>query len=103
MLGPAYVFLLDYRLAVGFMRAGWMPWISTMGTNVAMALIVVGMMSLVGVGTFLLVQLPITLIAASVGVWLFVYVQHQFEDTAPGPNDNDLAFYTRPLLYGSPH
>jgi acyl-lipid omega-6 desaturase (Delta-12 desaturase) len=29
---------------------------------------------------FLLVQLPITLLAGSIGVWLF-YVQHQFEDT----------------------
>ena len=31
-------------------------------------------------GPFLLVQLPITLIAGSIGVWLF-YVQHQFEGT----------------------
>jgi omega-6 fatty acid desaturase (delta-12 desaturase) len=34
----------------------------------------------VGIGPFLLVHLPITLIGASLGVWLF-YVQHQFEDT----------------------
>ena len=34
----------------------------------------------VGVGPFLLVHLPITFLAASIGVWLF-YVQHQFEDT----------------------
>jgi omega-6 fatty acid desaturase (delta-12 desaturase) len=33
-----------------------------------------------GIGPFLLVHLPIMLLAASVGVWLF-YVQHQFEDT----------------------
>ena len=33
-----------------------------------------------GLGPFLLVQLPITLLAGSIGVWLF-YVQHQFEDT----------------------
>ena len=38
------------------------------------------MMWLVGVGPFLLVHLPIMLLAASIGVWLF-YVQHQFEDT----------------------
>ena len=38
---------------------------------------------LVGVGPFLLVQVPMTLLAASIGVWLF-YVQHQFEDTS-GP------------------
>ena len=33
-----------------------------------------------GVGPFLLVHVPITLLAASIGVWLF-YVQHQFADT----------------------
>jgi omega-6 fatty acid desaturase (delta-12 desaturase) len=51
-----------------------------MATNVAIAMLVATMIWLVGVGPFLLVHLPITLLAASVGVWLF-YVQHQFEDT----------------------
>ena len=41
------------------------------------------MMWLIGVGPFLLVHLPIMLLAASIGVWLF-YVQHQFEDTLWG-------------------
>ena len=40
-------------------------------------------MWLVGVRPFLLVQLPIILLAASIGVWLF-YVQHQFEDDTLG-------------------
>lgn len=79
-IGPAYTFLLDYRLPLGFMRAGWMPWMSTMTTNAAIVLLVSAMIWLVGASTFLLVQIPITLLAASIGVWLF-YVQHQFEDT----------------------
>ena len=79
-IGPAYVFLLDHRLPVGFMRSGWMPWVSTQGTNAAILLVVAGMIWLVGLGPFLLVQLPITLLAGVMGVWLF-YVQHQFEDT----------------------
>lgn len=62
------------------MRAGWMPWLSTMSTNVAILVIVATMMWLVGIGPFLMVQLPITLLAATIGVWFF-YVQHQFEDT----------------------
>jgi acyl-lipid omega-6 desaturase (Delta-12 desaturase) len=37
-------------------------------------------MWLVGIKTFLVIHLPITLLAATIGVWLF-YVQHQFEDT----------------------
>ena len=79
-LGPAYLFFLQYRLPVGLMRDGWRPWFSTMATNAAIALLAVFMMWLVGVGPFLLVHMPIMLLAASIGVWLF-YVQHQFEDT----------------------
>jgi omega-6 fatty acid desaturase (delta-12 desaturase) len=79
-LGPAYLFLIQHRLPVGLMRQGWWPWVTTMATNLAIALLAATMMRLVGVGPFLLVHLPITLLAASIGVWLF-YVQHQFETT----------------------
>jgi acyl-lipid omega-6 desaturase (Delta-12 desaturase) len=79
-LGPAYLFILEHRLPVGLMRNGWMPWFSTMSTNVAIAILVATMIWLVGISAFLLVHLPIMLLAASVGVWLF-YVQHQFENT----------------------
>ncbi|GGX83375.1 hypothetical protein GCM10007160_08250 [Litchfieldella qijiaojingensis] len=99
-LGPAYLFLLDYRLPFGFMRAGWMPWLSTMATNAAIVVVVTAMMWLVGVGTFLLVQLPITLLAASIGVWLF-YVQHQFEGTF-WEHDSDWTFHEA-ALHGSSH
>jgi omega-6 fatty acid desaturase (delta-12 desaturase) len=80
-LGPAYLFIVQHRLPVGRMRGGWRPWLSTMATNVAIAVLVTIMIWLVGVGPFLLVHLPIMLLAASIGVWLF-YVQHQFEHTA---------------------
>lgn len=79
-LGPLFLFVLKYRLPVGLMRDGKGVWISAMSTNLAIAGVVVGMCALVGVNDFLLVQLPITLLAGSTGVWLF-YVQHQFEDT----------------------
>jgi omega-6 fatty acid desaturase (delta-12 desaturase) len=79
-IGPAYLFLLRHRLPIGMMGTGWRPWFSTMATNLAIATAVAAMIWLVGVGPFLLVQLPIEVLAASIGVWLF-YVQHQFEDT----------------------
>jgi omega-6 fatty acid desaturase (delta-12 desaturase) len=79
-LGPAYLFLVQYRLPTGSMRGGFEPWLSALATNAGIALVIVTMMWLVGVTPFLLVQLPITLLAASIGVWLF-YVQHQFEET----------------------
>jgi acyl-lipid omega-6 desaturase (Delta-12 desaturase) len=80
-VGPAYLFIIQHRLPVGLMRSGWRPWLSAMATNVAIASLVAAMIWLVGIGPFLLVQLPIILLAASAGVWLF-YVQHQFENTA---------------------
>lgn len=79
-IGPAYLFLVKNRLPFGEMRSGWRPWLGTMGTNAAIALLAMATMSFVGVGPFLLVHLPIMLLAASMGVWLF-YIQHQFEDT----------------------
>ena len=48
--------------------------------NAAILAIVGGLIWLVGWQSFLWVQLPITALAGSIGVWLF-YVQHQFEDT----------------------
>jgi omega-6 fatty acid desaturase (delta-12 desaturase) len=79
-LGPIYIFLLKHRLPVELMDGGKEVWISAMATNGAIATIVVAMSWLVGIESFLLVQLPITLLASTVGIWLF-YVQHQFEDT----------------------
>jgi len=79
-LGPAYLFFLQQRLPIGLMRGGWRPWLSTMATNLAILLVATAMIRAVGVGPFLLVHLPIMLIGASLGVWLF-YVQHQFEAT----------------------
>ena len=80
-IGPAYLFFLQQRLPVGQMRAGWRPWASVMTTNLAIGLATTGLIWLIGLEAFLLVHLPIMLLAASFGVWLF-YVQHQFERTS---------------------
>ncbi len=80
-LGPTYLFILSHRVPSGLMRgAGWSPWVSTMATNAAIAFCAVGLMALIGVGPFLLIHLPVVILSASMGVWLF-YVQHQFEET----------------------
>ena len=79
-IGPAYIFLFKNRLPVGGRKAGWRAWLSTTATNGGVALLTVGAMWVVGVAPFVSVHLPIMLLAASIGVWLF-YVQHQFEDT----------------------
>jgi len=80
-VGPACFFLLQQRVPANPLSAGWQAWVSTMATNGAIVLVFVALAWAVGIKAFLLVHLPIVLIAASVGVWLF-YVQHQFEHTS---------------------
>ena len=99
-LGPAWLFFLRYRLPLGHMREGWRPWLSAMGTNGAVLLVSAALVLLVGLRAFLLVQLPITLMAASIGVWLF-YVQHQFERTH-WRSGKEWAFHEA-ALFGSSH
>ena len=79
-IGPVYLFLFQHRLPVGLMRAGWRPWLSAMGTNLAIILLAGSLIWLIGLKAFLAVQFPVLMIAGSAGVWLF-FVQHQFEGT----------------------
>jgi omega-6 fatty acid desaturase (delta-12 desaturase) len=79
-IGPIYMFMLRHRLPLGATILNWRAWISPMTTNAAIAAVAVGMMWLIGWKTFLLIQIPITVIAGVIGVWLF-FIQHQFEGT----------------------
>ncbi|WP_338608771.1 fatty acid desaturase [Pelagibacterium nitratireducens] len=83
-VGPLWLFLLQHRWPVGMMRSGVEPWLSTMATNVGIAVLAVGMVWVFGWQALVLVHLPIVIMAAAVGVWLF-YVQHQFEETHWAP------------------
>lgn len=99
-IGPAYQFLLRHRLPIGMMRKGWRPWLSAMGTNASIAAVAGALIWAMGLKLFLLVHLPITLVAASLGVWFF-YVQHQFEHTH-WDRDKDWSFHAS-ALHGSSH
>ena len=80
VLGPSYLFILQNRLPFGLMHSGWRYWTSAMGTN---AMIAIGLALMIWLGGFmpvLLIYLPTSVIAGTIGVWLF-YVQHQFEET----------------------
>lgn len=79
-IGPAFQFLVRNRLPQGIRREAWTNWASAMGTNLTILIVAGVMIYAIGAGAFLLVHLPIILLASSIGVWLF-YVQHQFEDT----------------------
>ena len=79
-IGPIWLFLLKQRLPFGMMRSGMAPWVSTMATNLAILVLALGLVWLFGLGSFLIVQVPVVVLAGSAGIWLF-YVQHQFEET----------------------
>jgi len=79
-LGPAYLFLLKNRFPRGGLRAHRRSLIGTLVTNAAILCVATCVVWLVGIVPFLMVYIPVILLASSIGVWLF-FVQHQFEDT----------------------
>jgi len=74
---PFYLSMIAYRLPTR--GAGWRAAVSVIGTNLALVGIFAGAALTVGWQTYLMVQVPIILVAWSMGVWLF-YIQHQYED-----------------------
>ena len=80
VIGPAYMFILDNRIPTKLLRKEGRYWMSAMGTNLAVLILAGVVIYFIGLVPFLMVQLPITIFAASLGVWMF-YVQHQFEET----------------------
>jgi omega-6 fatty acid desaturase (delta-12 desaturase) len=83
--GAALLFLCFQRFTTK--GAGKRERRSVFLTNVAL-LVIVGTASLtIGLQTYLLIQLPIILIAGSLGLWLF-YIQHQFESVYWAHNES---------------
>jgi omega-6 fatty acid desaturase (delta-12 desaturase) len=80
LVGPTWQFVLKHRLPLDIPKGWKREQIGVQLTNVALAGVILLMCWALGWDRFLMVQLPITLIAGSIGVFLF-YVQHQYEDT----------------------
>lgn len=75
-LGPLYYFLLRNRYpSAGAKKTDF---VSVIITNLALVAIIVAASLTIGIRIYLLVQLPVLMMAATLGVWLF-YVQHQFD------------------------
>jgi omega-6 fatty acid desaturase (delta-12 desaturase) len=75
-LGPTFIFLIAQRFTHKGARKSERD--SVIITNIAALAILVLASATIGIRTYLLIQIPIMLIAGAIGVWLF-YVQHQFE------------------------
>lgn len=80
LLLPPVIFLFLYRIPFDTPRSWRAERVSVHLTNLALGALIIGLGLAVGFRAVLLVQLPVMLIAATVGVWLFS-VQHRFEDT----------------------
>ncbi|WP_058313917.1 fatty acid desaturase [Cognatishimia activa] len=79
LIAPGILFLVVNRLPFGFMNQRKF-WISAMGNNLGILALLGPIYVLGGWAPILLIFLPSTILASSIGVWLF-YVQHQFEHT----------------------
>ena len=99
-IGPIFLFLIKHRFPWDTPRSWTASWRSVWLTNLALFGVLVFMALTIGLGSFFLVQIPVTLFASAAGVWLF-YVQHQFENTYWDWHD-DWDFYDAALV-GSSH
>jgi omega-6 fatty acid desaturase (delta-12 desaturase) len=85
-LGVFWQFLVKHRFPWNIPSHWKREWRSVHLTNLMLALIISVMIFTMGLTSFLMIFLPVMLIASSCGAWLF-YVQHQFEDTYWCQND----------------
>lgn len=76
IIAPVVLFLIIERFPSR--KDGKRERLSVYATNIALALMLIGLSWVFGWKTYLLLQLAAVMIAGSAGVWLF-YVQHQFE------------------------
>ena len=83
-LGPGFMFLVAHRFATKGARK--QERLSVIITNLALAAIIVIASLTIGFRAYFLVQFPIIIMAATLGLWLF-YVQHQFETVYWARND----------------
>lgn len=77
---PTLLFVVLYRFPASQKKAMKRVRSSVYWTNLALAVMVGGLIWLIGWQAFLLIHAPIVVLSTSVGTWLF-FVQHQFEDT----------------------
>ena len=85
-IGPSYLFILRHRLPFGSMKVNRKLWVSTLTTNVGIVAVCAAIIYATSWQMFLLIQVPIVILAATFGMWLF-YVQHQFDETHWDRND----------------
>jgi omega-6 fatty acid desaturase (delta-12 desaturase) len=76
MIGPIYMFLIYNRFVTGKATARERYYVYA--TNLGILSLVLILSALIGLKSYLLIQLPVIMIGGMWGIWLF-YVQHQYD------------------------
>ena len=79
--------MLKHRLPLDLPRHWKREWQSIHKNNLALVGVLLAAWATLGLGTFFAIQIPITMIGGSLGVFLF-YVQHQYEETYWSDNED---------------
>ncbi len=79
-IAPVVYFAVLQRFTTGVPRSWNKERLSVHGTNLALLGCLIAAVWFIGLRPFLLVQLPVIVVASSIGAWLF-YIQHNFEAT----------------------
>jgi acyl-lipid omega-6 desaturase (Delta-12 desaturase) len=100
LIGPVFHFVIKHRYPWEVPRDWKQAWASIWWTNACIAGVLLMAAFTVGLVPFLMVQVPVTLMAGAAGILLF-YVQHQFEATYWHRNP-DWDYFTA-AIFGSSH
>jgi omega-6 fatty acid desaturase (delta-12 desaturase) len=98
VIGATVLFVVFYRFPTSQAKAMKKVRSSIYWTNLAIVLLVGGMIWLVGLKALILVHVPLIILASTAGAWLF-FIQHQFEDAYWAGNES--WDYTLAALQGS--
>jgi omega-6 fatty acid desaturase (delta-12 desaturase) len=97
-IGAGFLFLIHQRFTFSIPRSWRRERMSVHSTNAGILAMIVLAWCTIGLPTFFLIHLPIVILAAAIGSWLF-FVQHQFEDAYWQPHES--WEFTRSALDGS--
>lgn len=78
-IGPVFMILISNRFTTKKMKKS--DKLNVYLTNIAILAMSAGLSFAIGLKAFLLIQVPVMLIAHIAGLWLF-YIQHQFDDVS---------------------
>lgn len=86
-LGASFQFIVAQRFTQGIPRSWWRERWSVYATNLAMLAVLGAAWCTIGLPAFLLIELPLRVLSAAAGSWLF-YVQHQYEEAYWQPHQS---------------